>query len=133
MICEMQIENSGKKVFCFCLIGTVSSITKARHATAFDRVNKIVDQNYTWEALLWGYGRPYKQKTKDLESKIFSKPDFLLFSKWWWWVILDLDHVANVTHISAKKIINKKTTWPLKRIFQVLQNLTKQEFLALFV
>ena len=47
------------------------STDRPRHATTFDRVNKIDDQNYTWGALLWGYGRPYKQKTKDLESKIF--------------------------------------------------------------
>ena len=47
-------------------------------------------------------------------------------------MLLDLDHVANVSHISAKKNLNKKTTWPLERIIQALQNLTKWEFLALF-
>ena len=44
-----------------------------------------------------------------------------------------IPHVANVSHISTKKILNKKTTWLLERIFQALQNLTKREFLALFV
>ena len=38
------------------------------------------------------------------------------------------------TQISQpKRILNKKTTWPLERFFQALQNLTKREFLALFV
>ena len=32
-----------------------------------------------------------------------------------------------------KRILNKKSTWPWERFFQALQNLTKREFLALFV
>ena len=35
--------------------------------------------------------------------------------------------------LQQKQILNEKTTWPLERFFQALQNLTKREFLALFV
>ena len=35
--------------------------------------------------------------------------------------------------LQPKKILNKKNTWPLEIFFQALQNLTKQEFLDLFV
>ena len=37
-----------------------------------------------------------------------KKTIFFMKIWWWWWVIVDLDHVDNVSHISAKKYLKYK-------------------------
>ena len=62
-------------------------------------------------------------------SKFWEFGEVVGFSRFWYNCSVQSYHSKNNYVIT----INKKTTWLLERIFQALQNLTKWEFLALFV
>ena len=65
------------------------------------------------------YGKSFSASKNWFKSRICCSLSLKVMKEkpqthiWWRWVILDLIHVANVSHILTKKNFNKKTTKPL--------------------